>query len=528
MQKKLQLSLLTVAFLSQLHAQEITLDTLTVTSATKAKQTLQEVTSNTEVITAEEIEERRFTTVLQALNSLSGISFSNNGGLGKATSLYVRGFDSSRVLVLIDGVRYNDITGLNGAPFEHLSLSDVEKIEVIKGAQSGIWGADASAGVINIITKSAQQGLHVSGRYNTKKFAANISYKNDDFYIKAASELLESDGFSAVIPENGDVESAEKDGYRNNTTNLKAGYSFTSTDQINITYTLINAQSDYDPTQYNPYPTIDYTQTANAYGEEKTRDEFRQITFKHIDSFNEFQLYAKGSKFDRDYINTSTKNYKGQVLEYGTNSKIPYRDNDFVLINLEYKNFKDTSESITNSNKEYSNKAGSITNSNIVNFNGEKFIFTEALRYDHYDKFDSKTSGKLGFKYNSKTLKTFSYSINGGTAYNVPRINQLYTSYGNPDLQPENTTSFDTTIEYVGFKATYFYNSIKDMIEWDSGYNNLSGKSILKGFEIGYNDYITDELLADISYTSLDAKNKDKKNLARRPKSTIKYALTYY
>ena len=76
--------------------------------------------------------------------------------MGQQTSVFLRGMDSKRTLVLIDGIRYNDPSG-NGANFEHLMINDIERIEVIKGAQSSIWGADASAGVINIITKSMER-----------------------------------------------------------------------------------------------------------------------------------------------------------------------------------------------------------------------------------------------------------------------------------------------------------------------------------------------------------------------------------
>ncbi len=103
----------------------------------------------------------------------AGIQVSQSGGIGQQTSLFLRGMDSNKTLVLIDGIRYNDTQVEMAANFEHLMINDIERIEVIKGAQSSIWGADASAGVINIITKSAQDGTHGNatieyGRYNSK------------------------------------------------------------------------------------------------------------------------------------------------------------------------------------------------------------------------------------------------------------------------------------------------------------------------------------------------------------------------
>ena len=143
------------------------LGTITVSSATKSEQSIKDVTSNIKVITGVELEEKHVTNAVEALNLVSGISFTSNGGIGKAASVNVRGFDSKKVLVLIDGIRYNDHTGTSGARFEHLMVSDIEKIEIVKGAQSGVWGADATAGVINIITKSVKKGLHGSVNLET-------------------------------------------------------------------------------------------------------------------------------------------------------------------------------------------------------------------------------------------------------------------------------------------------------------------------------------------------------------------------
>ena len=183
MQKKISTSLvasLLLATTNLFSAQS--LEPITVTSATKSTQSIKDVTSNIEVITKEEIEEKHFTTVTQALNTLSGVSVVSNGGLGNLSSVFVRGMDSKRVLVLIDGIRYNDVTGTSGAPFEHLMIDDIEQIEVVKGAQSGIWGADASAGVINIITKNNEEGTHTSvntefGSFQTKKYGMSVSNK---------------------------------------------------------------------------------------------------------------------------------------------------------------------------------------------------------------------------------------------------------------------------------------------------------------------------------------------------------------
>lgn len=229
--KKISTSLVASFFLATNLFSTDTLETITVTSATKTEQSIKDVTSNIDVITTEEIEEKHYTTVVDALNTIPGISFTSNGGIGQPTSVYLRGMDSNKTLVLIDGIRYNDPTGLSGANFAHLMITDIERIEVIKGAQSSIWGADASAGVINIITKKAKEGTFTNisteyGSYNFKKVNAGVSHKNKKFDVKLNVLRVDTDGFTSISPKGSDIDDFEDDEYKNTSIDLKAGYNF--------------------------------------------------------------------------------------------------------------------------------------------------------------------------------------------------------------------------------------------------------------------------------------------------------------
>ncbi|MBC8237308.1 MAG: TonB-dependent receptor [Helicobacteraceae bacterium] len=517
MQKNIQLSLVLVALTGSLYANSaIELEPITVTSATKTAQSIKDVTSNVNVITSTEIEEKNYTTVTEALNSVSGISFTSNGGLGKATSVMVRGFDSKRVLVLIDGVRYNDVTGISGAPFEHLMISDIEQIEIVKGAQSGVWGADATAGVINIITKDAKKGLHgfVSGEYGsfaTTKYGASASYKEDSYYIKASSKKIDTNGFSAKAPKDEDIDNFEKDGYRNTTSNIKFGFNINETNKVDISHTIVNAHNEYD------------SGDANSYAASRTNDSFTSINFNHIDSFNELNVYVNKSKFDRNY---SYGEYDGEVYEYGVKSNISYRENDFILVGIDYKTF----EHENNLQEKYDNKAIFITNNNEFGFAG-KTIVTESLRFDTYNKFENKTTGKLGIKNLNNSVEGLVLSANIGTAYNVPTLYNLFSPYGSTTITPEETLSCDLGIEYKNFKITYFKSVISDMIDFDMTtykYNNLKGDSKIKGLELEYNKAIADDIVFGVNYTRLDARNNDSEVLARRAKQSLKASIDYY
>jgi len=499
------------------------LGSITIISASNTPQTLNQITANASVVTAMEIEERGYTTVAQAINSLAGISLVSNGGLGQTTSVYMRGMDSKHILVLIDGVRVNDVTGLSGAPFADVMLSDVARIEVIKGAQSGVWGADASAGVINIISKSAQIGTHGSlyaeaGSYSTKKVAATLSHKAENFYIKLATSVVDTDGFSSQSPKGEAVENYENDGYTNTTATLKAGYSFDSNNKIDISHTMIESEGDYD--------TFD---DPNGIAESKTNDSFSFINFHHIDSFNELDVYIKQSTFDREY--TGDYEYDGDIIEYGVKSKIVYNESDFLLVGAEYK--ESTHENELNS--QYDSQALFLTNVNTFNgFIGGKTILTESIRIDTYSDFENKVTGKIGFKHFVEEIEGLVASANYGTAYTAPTLYQLYAPagdwgpIGNSELTPESIQSLDVSIAYEGFSVTYFNNEIEDMIGFRDGYVNIDGTSTIKGYELEYQGEVIDDTLVTLAYTWLDAQDIDGKELGGRPKESLKFAVDYY
>jgi len=526
MNQTIKLSLLTTLLLNTNLIAEEKLEDITVTSATKTTQNLNDVTSNVNVITSQEIEERHYTTVVEALNSLPGISFRINGGLGTTSSLNLRGMKSNKVLVLIDGIRQNDNTGLNGAPFAHLLATDIERIEVIKGAQSGIWGADASAGVINIITKSAQKGLNFNisqefGSFRTSQTNANLSYKTDKFYFKINHSNLDSKSFTAYAPKGINIDNFEDDAYSNKTTNLKAGFSITPTNKFDISHTIIDANGNYDDA---------YNKNANStVTKNRTKDKFSSINFNHIDSFNELNIYAKKSTFDRASTSAfGTYPFKGEVNEYGLSSKIPYLRESFLLIGGDYKKFEHQS----GLNKDYNNKALFITNNNKISTSIGNTIVTESVRYDKYSDFKNKTTGKIGIKQNFNDYNDLSLSANYGTAYNIPTLYNLYGSYvGNSNLTPESTKSYDLTITYKDFSVTYFNSKIDNAIDYDFvtyNYQNLIGTSKIKGYELAYNNTLFDILAFNLAYTHLNTEDNNGQTLARQPKQSVKFGLDYY
>ncbi len=485
------------------------------------------------VITAQEIEERHYTTVTEALNSLPGVSFTSNGGVGKTTSFNLRGMNSKHTLVLVDGVRYQDPSNTSGASIQHLIISDIERIEVIKGAQSGIWGADAAAGVINIITKEAKEGISFFGSqefgsFNTSKTDLGLSYKNKDFYIKATHTDLKSNGFTTIAPKGEDINTFEDDGYSNKTSSLQAGVNVFENGKLEIGHTNIEGLSEYDS----------FAQPNDTSMKSDIQTKLSHVKYSHKIKNHTINVKHEISNFEREEIGTNfgVKNFNGKTTNSEISDQINYLEEDFLLVGLNEQkmdvdylkvdsssnndNYKSTGIFLTNSNRFFSNT-----------------IVTQSLRHDSYNNFDNKTTGKLGIKH----ITNFGLIIDGnyGTAYTTPSIIQVLNPFGaaNANLQAEETESFDISVEHHGLKLTYFDQKVDNLIDWYDPdgfggvlgqYANLSGTSNIKGYEIAYNATVFDSLALSLGYTNLDAKDKEGNDLLRRPKQSLKFGIDYY
>ncbi len=533
--KNIKKSLLISALLtSSVLAQEIKIET-----PYKVPTNVEENTSVLQMITSEDINEQHPLFVLEMLKQIPEISFSSNGGFGQPVSVYLRGFDPKRTLVLIDGIRLNDVTGLNGAQLEHLILEDIEKIEIIEGEQSGIWGADASAGVINIITKTPEKGFHSklileTGSFWSSKYGLSLSFRDDKFYILTSYYNFYTKGFSAAEPKKGspdygkrgDELGFERDGYRNGTFFVKAGTFLTDRDKVEISLRGIDAKVHFDAAAGIDAKDIDdpFGFGATEYFN-KIHNKFYSVKFQHDDKKNNFKTYYNYSIFKRSQFG----GYSGNVGEFGIQDKYKYSKNGFAVFGFVKQDFEHKKSAGFDLNKSYTNYGYFITNVNSLNKN--KTVITESLRRDIYTDFDNKTTGKIGIKHYLK--KKVYISANYGTAYNIPTLYQLFDGFvGNPNLKPEDVKGYDLSLNYKNFSITYFYNKIKDLIDYDFNtykYKNIKGTSKIKGIEAGYKRYFTKtNINLYLEYAYLDAKDGEGKKLLRRPQNKLNLELGWY
>jgi len=529
------LSLITATLLlsQNAFAEETTLEPIDIISTNKTEQSINDTTSDITVVTSDEIEERGYQTVAQAIEQQPGIIISRSGGMGQPTSVFTRGMESGQTLVLLDGMRLNDPSTPNGAAhLETLTTADIEQIEIIKGGQSSIWGSNASAGVINIITKTPKNGTHGSatigyGSYNTKEISADIAYKDEKFMAQAMGAYLKTDGFSALSPRD-----AEADGFENKNYNLKLGYNFNENNKVRLSYNRIQTDTEYDgsdsffipdPNDTKSYVTSDQKNYALVY----------DFSYENYSA----SLQASRGEYTREdhYNGFAPTLYNARTTEYSLINAYTYTQGKAVL-GLEYKEIED--ELSLSPLASYKNKAIYISNLYHVN---DRTLLETNLRYDDYDSFDNKTTYKIGLKHEHEFLEGFTTSANYYTSYDAPTIYQIADSLyieNNPNLKPSYTTGFDITASYKKLLSiTYFNNKVEDYIDYlynpstfKGSYYNVDGKSKFEGLELtGSYTFAPYNLILSGNYTHLiKAQKYDGTDFIRRPKDIFNANLDYY
>jgi len=528
------LSLITAALLCTSHTNaDETLESIHVITTNKTDHSIQKTTANITVITAQDIEESGYQTVAQAINTVAGISVASSGGLGQQTSFFIRGADSGKVLVLLDGMRLNDPSTTNGtALLDSLTTANIAQIEIIKGGSSSIWGSNASAGVINIISKEAEAGIHGSltlgyGSFNTQETQAQLSYSDEKLTAQVLASYLDTDGFSALAPSN-----AEKDGYTNKDLNIKFGYAFDENNRLNLSYNHIRTQTEYDDSW-----SIEQANDANSTSTSDQTNIALDYHFK-VDNYNAI-LHASKGEYDRDYYTSGSHNiYKATLKEYAFINDYSYAKGKAVL-GLEYKQIDGFNHYLSSwpslpSEANYTNKAVFLSNTYDIN---ENTLLETNLRYDNYDAFDDKTTYKFGLKHDYGIVEGLTSSANYYTAYDAPSSYQLSNQLPTVTLlKPSYTKGFDFSTGYKDLiSVTYFNTRVEDGIDYiglwpDSGYANIDGTQKFSGVELQSNYALTSyNLNLSANYTHLFKYEKeDSTDLFRRAKDTLNANIDYY
>ena len=441
-------------------------------TATRTSIPKKNVIADITLISEEEIKLAGSSSLPELLQRQPGIEISNNGGQGKVSTLFLRGASSTHSVILLDGIRIDSATaGLTA--IENIPLSQIEKIEIVRGPASSLYGQDAIGGVIQIFTKKGLNGFkpYISfgyGKYNTSIAQGGIRGGDDTTSYAINLSSQNSRGFSAFEPNTNPAATAniynlDKDGYRNKSVSASLSHKINEKLDINFQYFLSQGKNKYDNRYANYDPNIDWKNTqdqeslSGTFNSQLTN--YWKSSFRvglGIDDYVEKQRYISGATREVDNVYKTIQNQ----ITWQNDILLPLGSLVLLYDKLDQKiNVTDTSYS----KKDRQNDAYMIG----YNLNQANHNFQANVRKDFNSVYRDATTGNIGYSYAIDS--NWSIASSFGTAFRSPTFNYLYAgSYANPDLQPEKSKNIEAQLKYQSdaefFSFVTFKNKITDFI----------------------------------------------------------------
>lgn len=454
-----------------------------VVTATRQAQRASEVLSRVEVIDRETIDRAGQATLVDLLRAQPGIRVASNGGAGANASVFMRGAESRHTLLIVDGMRLGAAS--SGQPtLEAIPLSMIERIEILRGPASALYGSEAIGGVIQIFTRKGEAGFHPeafvgAGTQGTVQANAHVAGGEGRLRYSLSLGQDETDGFNAKRDPAywttawGNSYDPDKDGFRNRFVNASASLGFRERDELGVNLYRSDGRNWYDvSTTFDSYLDKRLS-AASAYMTNALTDDWSS-TLRVGRSGDELRNHADAvapSVFDT----TQTQLIWQHDIRLAVGSLMLAYDH----VDAEVSGTTAYTVDERTVKAWLAGWSGQIDRHNLqVN-----------VRHDDNSQFGGKTTGLLAYGYRLSAQWGVSASV--ATAFNAPTFNQLYwpdTGFGggNPDLKPEEALNRELGVRWddgmSGFEATYFNNRVKDMI---SGWPAVNvNRARLEGVEL--------------------------------------------
>jgi vitamin B12 transporter len=474
------------------------------------------------VIDSEQLKNRAALSVSDLLRDVPGLAVSRSGVQGSATQIRVRGAEANHLLVLIDGVEANDPSQSDELNWGTLSAADIERIEVIRGPQSAMRGSDAMAGVVNIITRRADQPLSASlftetGSFGTSNSGFSVGSKQGDLDARLGVNHIETEG------ENISRTGTEKDGYKNTNINLNAGW--TVSDELRLSFAA--RQSD-------GMNEFDGDSDFDGFVEDQDKvSEFRNSTMRvqgdYVSADGRFQhklVIAQSNNdneaFDAGVLGNYTSSTKDQYQYVGSVFWDESTQRLSVLAEREEEDFSQRGPLAWGSDPNQDRERN--TDSIAIEYRtdlSDSLTLAASGRYDDNSEFDSANTFRVEAVYqlNDGIRLRSAY----GTAVKNPTFSErfgFYTNFiGNPNLEPEESTSWELGVDQMLFdsnltlSATLFdaeleneiNGFVSDPVTFGFTSANKEGKSKRQGVELTAIGILSDSLSLNAAYTYTDS-----------------------
>ena len=485
-----------------------------IVTATRTANSVDQVLATSTVIERKEILESQALTVADVLRTKAGIDVASNGGPGQTSSVFIRGAESDHTLIMIDGVKMNPGT-IGVSAIQNIPLNMIDRIEVIMGPRSTLYGSDALGGVIQIFTrqgKTAEAGWKF-GSFNTQVLSASYHRKDGNIRLGIDLSAARTDGFPAR------TETTDDSPYKNDSLNLKLGNTFGNTD-LDFQFLGSRGRTDYYDFVLTPVAQ-DYTNASSSLNAKiNAMDNWvsKLLLSYFKDDIQQRQStdYLKTTRYELDWQND---------IVIGTSNLVT------AGIQTYWENAK--SLSFGSGFDEDTETVGLYVQDQ---FESGANQLTAGLRYTDHSSFDGKTTGELSYGYQASNATKLIASY--ATGFRAPGSTDRFGFGGNPDLDPETSKSIELSARFNPSsihrtRVSVFQNEIDNLINYvdPDGFNGaLPGrnenidKTRTRGIELTYL-FRKGPYVIDAGVTLQDPKDLTTgQQLARRAKE--KYSIT--
>ena len=521
--------------------------------ANRAPEPLSKVGNSVTVLDQQAIQDSQQVDMSSLLATTPGITFSRTGGPGNSTSVFIRGANSDHTMVLIDGVVMNDpsLTGGN-FDFGNLLVGDVSRIEILRGAQSTLYGSQAIGGVINIVTAEPQAGLSADvqaegGSLGTGMVKGGIGDKADNWSFRLGATYYATDSVPTLDKRYG---GAGADPFHDTVVSGRATYDFTPDMQLDERAYWTQSRVFYDGYSPITFLLANYPQY----------EDVRQLSDYTGINFNFFDDRLK-NRVAYEYTTTQHSDYDSAVDPItqsdsyrGDNSRVEYQgtlavaDGYQAVFGVQQeKSWIDTTpyppaHADTGQVGEYVQLQGEVISG---------LTLTAGERHDHYDTFGQHYTGQFAAAWSLPSATVLRASWSQG--YKAPSLYQLYSPYGNSALKPETSAGGDAGVEQhlwndrVTLSATYFLTHFNNLIEFedcpgsplcatlgqDGGYYVNFDRAKASGVELQASAALTPELVVAANYSHIKTLDEtpgsptDGQPLYQRPEDAANLSVAY-
>jgi len=457
-----------------------------IVTPTRMPQALDKTIADTTVLDEREIRASGAADVPTLLRSLAGVEIYQSGGLGKQSSTFMRGTNSSHVLVLLDGVRINSATAGTTA-IEHIMLDSIERIEVVRGNVSSLYGSEAIGGVIQLFSKRGHgtPALNASagvGSHGTKKLSTGFSGSTEATSFSINAGKVVSDGVSAINTDIAPTANPDKDGYDNSTLNAQVQHAINTDHKLSATVFSTRSESAYDISgSWGNVPSDQHKSLANL--EKIAISSDNRLT----DAWQSKLNIARGMDDSKGYLNgIESSRIRTVSRQYAWQNELKLAETQRVNLAAE------RLEQSVLSNTPYTQTVrgvNSVLGGYVAEYGGQQVQLN--LRQDRYSDFGVANTGLIGYGWSFSESWRATASVS--SAFKAPTFNDMYAPAawgGNPTLRPERANNRELGLYYASggqrVGLIYFSNRINDLIAYQFPLMMNVSKARIDGAELSY------------------------------------------